>query len=142
MGLSSTARSVLERRVPYLSCLLVLKVLALFAVFFLAPGTLGHTGIVLFCVVATVLDIVLRIAASKQHAFSCSKHGTDTLLTVLLLINFAACSTTDDARHCRALKMLIPFAILTSAGGNMMRLTAAPRRPPDGGDVERGESIG
>uniref|UniRef100_A0A7S4RDS0 Uncharacterized protein n=1 Tax=Alexandrium monilatum TaxID=311494 RepID=A0A7S4RDS0_9DINO len=141
MGATGAARAVLEHRGAYLPTLIVLKVLASLAVLF-ASGT-GHLLLVLLGAVATAADIALRIAASQQHAFSLGKHGTDTLLTAVFLVDIAVCGfDVEESKVCRGLRMVLPFVVLTSVGGNLMRLTSAPRRAASERSVAEDEEGG
>merc|ERR1712176_806865 len=74
------ARNVLKRRVPYLSVLMAVKVLALFAVLGLALVSPARSLLLQACALVTAVDILLRIAASSSCALSPSKHGTDVFL--------------------------------------------------------------
>eukprot|EP00929_Paragymnodinium_shiwhaense_P083033 TRINITY_DN44072_c0_g1_i3.p1 TRINITY_DN44072_c0_g1~~TRINITY_DN44072_c0_g1_i3.p1 ORF type:complete len:154 (-),score=17.69 TRINITY_DN44072_c0_g1_i3:20-481(-) len=125
----AAARTILSYRVPYLSALILSKALALL-VGVVQPGTTSWTLLLQLCVAFTTADIALRVAASRGWSLSLGKHGTDLLLVALLLGSLAACGGDDpqsELRYCRGLKLLLPFALLVSAGGNMMRLGSAGR---------------
>merc|ERR1712150_133594 len=127
--ITNIARSILEHRAPYLGVLIALKILALAAVFFGQGSGLGTGVAVMICAITTAADVALRVAASRQHSLSMSKHGTDVLLIVLLLADVVACSSPagGESKACHALRLVVPFVVLTSVGGNFMRLTSVPR---------------
>eukprot|EP00927_Polykrikos_kofoidii_P027860 TRINITY_DN24399_c0_g1_i1.p1 TRINITY_DN24399_c0_g1~~TRINITY_DN24399_c0_g1_i1.p1 ORF type:complete len:169 (+),score=18.60 TRINITY_DN24399_c0_g1_i1:103-609(+) len=129
-GASDFARAVLERRVPYFTCLIGIKVLGLWVG--LAPPTEDTRVLLLFaCAAATMADILFRVGASSRCALSISKHGTDILLVAVVMSVGASCKDIgagEVSRTCHAVRLLLPFVILVSVGGNLMRLTRDQRR--------------
>mmetsp|Transcript_158452 Transcript_158452/g.279682 ORF Transcript_158452/g.279682 Transcript_158452/m.279682 type:complete len:143 (-) Transcript_158452:2-430(-) len=139
-GITAAAHAVLERRVPYFAVQLGLKAIVLITVFTGQSGFIRHS-LVLACAVATALDVALRIAASRNHWPSLGKHGIDCALALLLFGDLALdCGSDPDARLCTGLRLVIPFAILVSMGGNLMRLTRTQRQAvvTSECDLERG----
>lgn len=130
MGEASTvAKAILDRPVPYLTILIALKVIALIAIFLLQGP--AKSAPVLLCAAASAGDVVLRVLVSRSRKLSPGKHGADVLLAVLLLLEGLACSAVDavTGRGCKALRLVVPFAVLVSLGGNAMRLSRpAPAR--------------
>ncbi|CAK9093557.1 unnamed protein product [Durusdinium trenchii] len=130
------AKKVLDLGAPYLGCLIFTKVLALASSY----AEMGFLVEILLSLAAflTLLDIAVRVAASRNRRFSPSKHGADALLFVLFTLQCFLCGRKEARPSCRALRLVLPFSVLVSVGGNMMRMTRKPK-PPGTGDAEEGE---
>eukprot|EP00931_Biecheleriopsis_adriatica_P105856 TRINITY_DN80382_c0_g1_i1.p1 TRINITY_DN80382_c0_g1~~TRINITY_DN80382_c0_g1_i1.p1 ORF type:complete len:169 (-),score=32.76 TRINITY_DN80382_c0_g1_i1:66-542(-) len=138
------ASQVLGIGAPYIVSLIAVKVLAL-TLIYLAPGgteSLGDIS-VFAATLATSADIAVRIAASRNCGFSFSRHGADALLAVLFALQGMLCTAEvgpQKARGCRALRLVLPFVVLVSVGGNMMRLNRTKREPDaEGGRADASE---
>mmetsp|Transcript_84855 Transcript_84855/g.218598 ORF Transcript_84855/g.218598 Transcript_84855/m.218598 type:complete len:146 (+) Transcript_84855:79-516(+) len=131
-SVTTAAKAILEHRAPYLGGLIGVKVLTLGAVFLLDPASSLALALVALCIGASLTDVALRIAASRSHAFALSKHGSDVLLAFVLILDAMSCSDEDGgtSKLCKAMRMVVPFALLVSVGGNSMRLTSSPRGLP------------
>mmetsp|Transcript_18370 Transcript_18370/g.50393 ORF Transcript_18370/g.50393 Transcript_18370/m.50393 type:complete len:137 (-) Transcript_18370:238-648(-) len=126
------------------------KIAVLAALFF--PASTSGALLLQVCVATSLADVALRVAASRGYALSCGKHGTDLLLAAVCLAALGACGRSDEAatdgtssgggaRYCQGIKLVLPFVLLVSLGGNLMRLTRAPPgggAQEDDGDGERG----
>eukprot|EP00434_Breviolum_minutum_P031822 symbB.v1.2.028145.t1/scaffold2954.1/size66569/2 len=135
-AMQNAAKKVLEIGAPYLVCLMVSKVVALLVSEVPMDITSLAQVLVILAALLTLADIAVRIAASRKHSWSFSKHGTDTILCGLFAVQCLSCG--KEARpNCRALHLILPFAVLVSLGGNMMRWTRRPK--PQGGDAEEVE---
>ncbi|CAJ1387814.1 unnamed protein product [Effrenium voratum] len=132
--MKSLAKSVLDLGAPYLGCQMFVKVAGLACIYVLSDKL--AQSLALLAALFTLLDIVIRIAASRDCKFALSKHGADLLLFLLFFLDGLLCFDAVARPSCRALRLVLPFAILVSVGGNMMRLTRKPKPP---GDLEEGE---
>eukprot|EP00928_Gymnodinium_smaydae_P063749 TRINITY_DN47248_c0_g1_i1.p1 TRINITY_DN47248_c0_g1~~TRINITY_DN47248_c0_g1_i1.p1 ORF type:complete len:199 (+),score=33.48 TRINITY_DN47248_c0_g1_i1:83-598(+) len=150
----SVARNILEHRVPYFACLLGLKALALLASVTGWRGG-GFALLLEVCAASCLADIVLRLASSSRRSLDCGKYGTDLFLSALLLAQAWACGAASSAgeqassgsdeislvrneRYCHGLALVLPFALLVSTGGNLLRLT---REPPRRDCTELGDPV-
>eukprot|EP00930_Biecheleria_cincta_P054186 TRINITY_DN40147_c0_g1_i1.p1 TRINITY_DN40147_c0_g1~~TRINITY_DN40147_c0_g1_i1.p1 ORF type:complete len:152 (+),score=30.19 TRINITY_DN40147_c0_g1_i1:80-535(+) len=145
MTLASLAKGVLGLGATYVGSLMVIKVLSCGSIYLLPQSS---RSLVNACVwasaLATALDIVVRILASSSSAFSFSRHGADALLAALLVAYAFLCHESSGERSCKALRMVIPFVVLVSVGGNMMRLNRAPKEDKEAGiqELELGAVVG
>ncbi|CAE8621338.1 unnamed protein product, partial [Polarella glacialis] len=129
--LPGLSRAVLALGAPYVACLMATKVAGLAAALLAPPGAM-LTVILGASAAATLADIVFRVTASRSSSCSLSRHGSDALLFVLFLVHLLVCAGGESLpsrghANCRASRLLLPFAVLVSLGGNLMRVTRAPR---------------
>mmetsp|Transcript_77999 Transcript_77999/g.137453 ORF Transcript_77999/g.137453 Transcript_77999/m.137453 type:complete len:156 (-) Transcript_77999:42-509(-) len=137
MAFNDTAKQVLQIGAPYIVCLIVIKLIALAAVFLMpASGAAIVEFLVLAATLATAFDIVIRMAASRRSSFLPSRHGADALLALLLAIQGFGC-VGSEVRGCKALHMVLPFVVLVSVGGNVMRMTRSKAETEEGSSLDR-----
>lgn len=137
------AKKVLDLGAPYLIGLTVSKVAALLAgEVYIGMESLAKIVIAL-ALLLTSFDIVIRMAASRKQRWNFAKHGTDTILIVLFSIVFDCVSCEADGstcRYCRATRLMLPFAVLVSLGGNMMRFKRKQKPPAESGNADEVET--
>merc|ERR1712129_332291 len=77
---------------------------------------------------ASATDVAFRLAVSRNKMPTAGKHGADLFLVAIMGADAAACQDTNDDgnRFCRGLRLVLPFAVLVSIGGNAMRLGGSP----------------
>mmetsp|Transcript_31254 Transcript_31254/g.57177 ORF Transcript_31254/g.57177 Transcript_31254/m.57177 type:complete len:148 (-) Transcript_31254:45-488(-) len=136
----ATARGVLQHKVPYLGTLMVVKAATL-AALELLPSTDLSQQLGLLCVFATVADIALRVLASTQTRLSVQKHGADIGLVCILLVEIVSCFQEQPPSVCRALQLILPFVVLTSIGGNFVRLASSASTSTAASSTEELETL-
>mmetsp|Transcript_29088 Transcript_29088/g.76780 ORF Transcript_29088/g.76780 Transcript_29088/m.76780 type:complete len:135 (-) Transcript_29088:73-477(-) len=122
LGVVDGSRRILDHRAAVLLPQIILKVCLTVSMFVYLLFTL-----LLLVFLVTLVDLVLRLAASQSHKFSLSKHGSDVALIVAIVLETFACSHLLGL--CRALRLVLPFLLLVSAGGNLMRLGRTSKPP-------------